>query len=1250
MHRTAATRLTHLSALATLLFLCLGTAASAQTTRNVPGTYPHIQDAIAAAVNGDTVLVAPGTYPENIDFLGKAIVVTSDTAIGGSPANTIIDGGGPTTNKPTVQFVSGETSTSIISGFTIRNGSAMSNQAGGGVLVYQSNPVISGNVITQNTCYGIYVGFAEPLIQRNTITQTVAGSANVCSLADGAGIFLSGHRVPDGPLPTLTAQIIGNTITQNTQNAADGSPRLAGALYLYAAGAPVIQRNIITNNTSSDEGGALAMYNSSTVFLVSNLIIGNRSGRMGAIVVEANLSTIGPPTSVIANNTISDNVTTETAGASADDASQLYIEGNLAQTVVANNIIFGSSATLPAFSCGTTFSSSSITPVIIEANDIYNPLGPTYGGACSNQTGTFGNITVDPQFTNSAGGNYHLSLGSPAIDAGNTSVLTDLYFNKVPLVNDLDGNARVVDATGKGYPIIDMGAYEVQGSIDNDINTLFLSSTGYEVPGGSTITLTAALFTSATSPSLSSVAFTEDGNPLGTAPVVAATNSLDATLTTPPLVPGLHVFVATYPTSGSAPPAKAVHVFVLVDPYFTTLTLTCPASPAAPGSPVSFGISLTSSPNGPPPNATVTLYDNGSTTPFDTVQLSANGTYTYTTSSLTLGAHNISAQYAGTLDYQPAASNICRLTISGPAQIPTATTLTAAPGTTVAVGTPVAFTAQVTNTASTTGPIPVGTVNLLDGSTLLATQSLDATGVAHFAPISSLTVGPHTITANYIPAAGTPSFAQSSYSLIETITTANSSTLLTANPNPAFALAPVTLTATVTAPNTTTAPTGTVNFLDGTAVIGSATLVNGQATTTAQFSANPATHSLTAVYSGNGSLSTSTSNTVLERINPLPSTTTINAAPSTAPAFTAIHLTSHTSSAATTPVNAPACNGQCTPLVTFVANGNAIGTSPVDANGNAALTITPPAGAYSITATFSGSGIFTSSTSTPPATVIITALGTSLALVGNPSTVVVRQPVLLTAILAASGAPASALSGPITFSDGGTLLATGSLSNGVATLTYAPTTPGTHLITAVFAGTASLAPASASFILNVTPRDFTITTASPSLAIRTEHHASIQVQVATEGGLVDTIVLSCANLPQWATCTYHPGALSINQTATPADSTTSASTLTIDTDFVLGYAQLRPTEKPATRGLRTVTPIAFAVLIPGLALFGLRRRTRLPRLLLAALLSVAVLSAAGCSGLYPPHTVPGTYTINVTGLAQNNNLTRSTPLTLIVTP
>jgi len=91
--------------------------AAAQQTINVPADQPTIQAAINVAANGDTVLVAPGTYTENINFMGKAIAVTSS----GGPANTIIDG---SNGDSAVSFVSGETLSSVINGFTIENAGA----------------------------------------------------------------------------------------------------------------------------------------------------------------------------------------------------------------------------------------------------------------------------------------------------------------------------------------------------------------------------------------------------------------------------------------------------------------------------------------------------------------------------------------------------------------------------------------------------------------------------------------------------------------------------------------------------------------------------------------------------------------------------------------------------------------------------------------------------------------------------------------------------------------------------------------------------------------------------------------------------------------------------------------------------------------------------------------------------------------------------------------------------------------------
>ena len=133
--------------------LVLGLAASVSgTVLRVPSEYPDIQTGIDASVDGDTVLVSDGIYTgdgnRGIDFGGKAIVVMSEDG----PHVTVIDCGGKRSDPHRgFYFHCGEDSTSVVRGFTIRNG--CDGYYFGAIAIESSSPTIADNIITGNIAY-----------------------------------------------------------------------------------------------------------------------------------------------------------------------------------------------------------------------------------------------------------------------------------------------------------------------------------------------------------------------------------------------------------------------------------------------------------------------------------------------------------------------------------------------------------------------------------------------------------------------------------------------------------------------------------------------------------------------------------------------------------------------------------------------------------------------------------------------------------------------------------------------------------------------------------------------------------------------------------------------------------------------------------------------------------------------------------------------------------------------------------------
>jgi len=175
---------------------------------NVPDDYQTIQAGIDEAEDGDTVLVAPGEYTENLNFLGKSIRVAGSPY---NPAETVIDGNA---NGSVVRFDHGEDSSSVLSGFTLTNGSGSrdisGDMAGGGVHCSRSSPTIEHVVVAGNVAQfggGIMVQMSSPVITNSYILDNQATRS-------GGGIYCSRD--------STNVRVSYVVIARNSANVMDG--------------------------------------------------------------------------------------------------------------------------------------------------------------------------------------------------------------------------------------------------------------------------------------------------------------------------------------------------------------------------------------------------------------------------------------------------------------------------------------------------------------------------------------------------------------------------------------------------------------------------------------------------------------------------------------------------------------------------------------------------------------------------------------------------------------------------------------------------------------------------------------------------------------------------------------------------------------------------------------------------------------------------------------------------------------------
>jgi streptogramin lyase len=434
----------------------------------------------------------------------------------------------------------------------------------------------------------------------------------------------------------------------------------------------------------------------------------------------------------------------------------------------------------------------------------------------------------------------------------------------------------------------------------------------------------------------------------------------------------------------------------------------------------------------------------------------------------------------------------------------------------------------------TSSSVPEGITNGPDGAIWFAEHNgnkigqLDNRRIAT-TTVSSLTTGTHTLSAVY---GGDLNFSSStSGNLLQTITTANSTTTLASSQNPSVFSQFVTFTATVSgvSPSTALVNTGTVTFRDGGVSIGSAAVSNGSATFTTS-SLTIATHTITASYSDGTSYNSSASGNFLQTVTKASTSTALTSSANPVVFGQSVTFT------ATVSAISPA-TGTPTGTVTFRDGATSIGSGTL-ASGTATLTSTTlTVGSHTITAVYGGNANFNSSTSAA-ITQTVNKAASSSTVVSSANPAVFGQAVTFTATVAAVAPGAGTPTGTVTFRDGTTSIGSGTLASGKATFTSSVLTVGSHSITVAYSGDANFNASSATRITQ------TISKADSSVTVTSSANPSVFGQPVTFSATV-AAVSPGAGTPT-GSVTFLDGGVSIGtRTLASGKATFASSTLTV---------------------------------------------------------------------------------------------------------
>ena len=718
---------------------------------------------------------------------------------------------------------------------------------------------------------------------------------------------------------------------------------------------------------------------------------------------------------------------------------------------------------------------------------------------------------------------------STTINSGQTATLTVVAAGPPPLTYQWflgtsgDASQPIAGAAAANYTTPALTAtmsYWVRvsngaGSADSSTATVTVN------PAATTTTLTASpnpsifgqtvtLKATVTAGASGSVNFLDGTTSLGTATLSGGT----ATLTTSQLIVGSHTLTAAYAGNGGFAPSTSLGTTQVVNLISTTTTLTSTPNPSVTGQTVTLSSTVTVvAPGTGTVTGTVTFND-GSTV-LGTANLSG-GSASLAVVTLVGGSHSLTATYTASGNFAGSNSAAVTQTVNAAS---TRTTLSSSANPS-AFGQPISLTATVSPVAPGAGTVG-GTVTFKDGTTVLGTGNLTSGSASLL--VATLAVGSHSLTAVY---AATASYGGStSAAVTQTVKQSATSTSVSVSPLTSVSGQPVTAVVTVSpvAPGAGI-PSGTVSVLNGSTVLLTSSLSNGQVSTV--MSTIPVgSYTLTLSYGGDTNFTASVSPPFTVVVNQASTTTTLTASPNPSVAGQSVSLT------AAVAVTSPG-TGTAAGSVTFKDGTTTLGTVTLT-NGTAVLSTSSLAlGSHSLTASYGGSTELKASTS-PAATQTVNQISTKTLLSVSPNPSTLKQSVTLTATVSAVAPGTGTPTGTITFKDGTTTLGTAALANGTAALAVSSLSLGSHSLTAAYAGATNFLASTSTAVTQ------TVNNASTTTALTATPNPSVSSQVVTLKATVSVIAPGTGT--PTGTVTFQDGTTSLGS-ATLSGGTASLTT------------------------------------------------------------------------------------------------------------